>query len=709
MKSFPFESKNVGTAQAPVWDRAITAEMERKMNKACWENGVFAWPTDGLKVVPGNGMKVTVKPGGCHIEGARAFEDVDRQFNINQANPTYGRIDIVVARFDLSEAVRTVDIYIKEGTPATSPAKPSLIKQPNYYELQLAEITIPKGTTQLTSSMITDTRADKSVCGIVIPAIPYVERSQEYWDSMKEAAETVKNAVNGALTTEIRTEFDRKVADAENKMKKVFEEAKAAANNPMTTTSYKGNLNELFDAGLYSLSSGTTNNPPGTSSYGALMVLKGDGSTRKGEQTDSIQVFFDRGKDEVWMRNSVDKTNSWTSWKRVGSEVVNNLTSGGSDKALSAEQGKELKRLVDQAFQSASEGKRKIAEALTGKGVTGVSSNSTFQQMADGIKGIKSTKLRNNFQVRKVANFLLYDEPKEYSDFYGTPVVAINLGEEKEPPIFYGYQQEKYPTHMGFTIANCETRKIYVHSGRKRPNAVYFYRGETYVGIGNKVIVLDRDMRKVKELNLEIYNNPSDGKILVGCNGSELFILQEKYGTIELSSFSMTSGSTTVIMPHTSFGGIGEIERGFYTDGKLYLRRNGVMDVIDTVKRQELKSYVHRTNLKFSPQKVHKKPNWNWDIIYKLMDINFGGDKRFASTYMESDANDILVYNSDSLWRTVDVETFGFLRNPETEFTKYIDFGHSIAAYNNKIYVCEKDDRFRSTSCIEFEITGDYI
>lgn len=63
--------------------------------------------------------------------------------------------------------------------------------------------------------------------------------------------------------------------------------------------------------------------------------------------------------------------------------IVNDLTTGGTDKVLSAEQGKIL-------FQYANEGKEKIANALIGKGVENVSKESSFSNLAKGIDEVKT-------------------------------------------------------------------------------------------------------------------------------------------------------------------------------------------------------------------------------------------------------------------------------------------------------------------------------
>ena len=62
--------------------------------------------------------------------------------------------------------------------------------------------------------------------------------------------------------------------------------------------------------------------------------------------------------------------------------IVNNLTDGGVDKVLSAEQGKIL-------FQYANDGKDKIAKAIVGKG-TEASKSDSFDSLADKINKIKT-------------------------------------------------------------------------------------------------------------------------------------------------------------------------------------------------------------------------------------------------------------------------------------------------------------------------------
>lgn len=78
---------------------------------------------------------------------------------------TLNRIDRVVLGFSAADNATT--IYVKKGTPASSPAAPSLERTPSLYELGLYDVSVPAGLTALTPDNITDQRANGNVCGIM--------------------------------------------------------------------------------------------------------------------------------------------------------------------------------------------------------------------------------------------------------------------------------------------------------------------------------------------------------------------------------------------------------------------------------------------------------------------------------------------------------------------------------------------------------------
>lgn len=212
MISYPFESQNTGSASAPVYDRAITAEQERKFNKMRYTNGVFQAPENGLMVTAKSGMTITVKPGGCHIEGALGVQEADLDITISPSNASQSRIDRIVARFDTSVSVRSVDVYKKEGVLSSNPQPPDIVRESNYYEIVLADIRVNAGASEITNANITDQRLNGELCGLVVPAIPQPlnldDLYQQYQASLDEYLDLVGTAIDGTTAGHLQSLID---------------------------------------------------------------------------------------------------------------------------------------------------------------------------------------------------------------------------------------------------------------------------------------------------------------------------------------------------------------------------------------------------------------------------------------------------------------------------------------------------------------------
>jgi hypothetical protein len=66
------------------------------------------------------------------------------------------------------------------GTFSSSPIAPQITRSAEQYDLKIAEISIPAGTTAITQSLITDTRLDNAVCGIVTGVVQQVDTTTLY-------------------------------------------------------------------------------------------------------------------------------------------------------------------------------------------------------------------------------------------------------------------------------------------------------------------------------------------------------------------------------------------------------------------------------------------------------------------------------------------------------------------------------------------------
>lgn len=171
MQSYPFTSQVTYDEQGlPLYDRAVDSEFLRKVFARYFSDGVFYKPTSALQVVADSGMQVKVNPGCCHIQGAIGIEDTQRTLVV-QAAEALDRIDTVVARLDLSVAVRSIDLYVVKGTAGESPQAPALTRDSTIWELGLANIFVAKNTATISQQRITDTRLDTSRCGMVAQTI----------------------------------------------------------------------------------------------------------------------------------------------------------------------------------------------------------------------------------------------------------------------------------------------------------------------------------------------------------------------------------------------------------------------------------------------------------------------------------------------------------------------------------------------------------
>lgn len=226
--SYPFESQNTGTTEAPIYDRAITAENEREFNKLRYVNGVFQTPANALQVTVAGGMKSSVAPGGAHLEGTMYYLDEVMQFTHAAANASYDRIDRIVLRFDTAMDVRGTHLYKLQGTPGSSPQPPAITQQANYYEIALADIKVRKGASEITNADITDLRLNSDLCGLVVPAIPLpldlTAIYNQYQASLDQYLQFVAAAIDETLAGNLQSQID---ALNTNKAAKVHKHAAA--------------------------------------------------------------------------------------------------------------------------------------------------------------------------------------------------------------------------------------------------------------------------------------------------------------------------------------------------------------------------------------------------------------------------------------------------------------------------------------------------
>lgn len=155
-------------------------------------NGVYAEHSNQLQVVamPTPQMQVGVEKGQGWINGYW-YENTDTMhLPIEVADGVLNRIDSIVLRLGFAE--RNMWLMVKKGTPAVNPTAPEVTRTADYYDLQLATISIPASSIRITQAQIQDTRMNQDVCGWVTGVVKQLDTTtlfnqfETYFQEFKE-------------------------------------------------------------------------------------------------------------------------------------------------------------------------------------------------------------------------------------------------------------------------------------------------------------------------------------------------------------------------------------------------------------------------------------------------------------------------------------------------------------------------------------------
>ena len=162
-------------------------------------SGVYSAEED-FAVTAQGGLSVQVSAGQAWVRPARfkgrsIIMEQPTTVVLTEADPVRSRIDRMVLRYDA--AAKKTSLVVLDGTPdSAAPAAPAITRTELFYDLCLAEIKRPAGSTAVTVADIYDTRADETVCGVMrdgvtgIPTGTLVQQFRAVIDALKgEAAD----------------------------------------------------------------------------------------------------------------------------------------------------------------------------------------------------------------------------------------------------------------------------------------------------------------------------------------------------------------------------------------------------------------------------------------------------------------------------------------------------------------------------------------
>lgn len=155
------------------YDRVYLAEQFAAYFASFIGNGVFGSSMQQLEVVANNDMTTNVLSGQAWINGWWYRNTDVYTLSHSVADGILSRIDIVVLRWD--HLARDMYLAVIEGTPSVNPVKPAIVRNADYYDLQLCTVSIPAGSIRITQAQITDTRLDNSVCGLVTGVVDQID------------------------------------------------------------------------------------------------------------------------------------------------------------------------------------------------------------------------------------------------------------------------------------------------------------------------------------------------------------------------------------------------------------------------------------------------------------------------------------------------------------------------------------------------------
>jgi hypothetical protein len=196
-KSFPFASKQVLNTETGLMEADRTYsdfDFANYFNKFI-SDGVYPNPSNQLKVVSvDSNLNLTVKVGAGFIKGRGYQLSEDKTVKINNPSDSMDRRDIIVLQCDFN-VDREIKILYKAGVPSSNPIKPTITRNADVWELELAEVLVRRSTKEILQADITDSRLNSSLCGIVVGLVQQIDTTNIF-TSYQSALTLAQNNIN---------------------------------------------------------------------------------------------------------------------------------------------------------------------------------------------------------------------------------------------------------------------------------------------------------------------------------------------------------------------------------------------------------------------------------------------------------------------------------------------------------------------------------
>ena len=271
-------------------------------------SGVFSGAED-FPVTAAGGLKVTVGAGRGWVHPSRftgySITKLEADtLTMPLADPSLPRIDRIVMRYDAG--ARAASLQVLQGTASSAPTAPAISRTELIYDLCLAEITRPAGSTSISTGQITDTRLDEALCGIVrdgvtgIPTDELLAAAKERINALEEkatsSAAAAKDSAEAAKSSETKSAASEKAAKtSETAAKQALQDTETEHTTALQdiTQARTAALNDVAASTKTATAAANTATQQATAAAGSASTAStkaGEASTSAGEASASRQA-----------------------------------------------------------------------------------------------------------------------------------------------------------------------------------------------------------------------------------------------------------------------------------------------------------------------------------------------------------------------------------------------------------------------------------
>lgn len=198
-------------------DRLYNAQQMSAIFDGIINDGVFMSVGNQFHTVAGTGMQVIVKSGRAWFDSTWTLNDAEYPLSIDAADVLLTRIDAVVLEVNSEVATRANTIKVVKGTPASTPAKPTLTNTATIHQHALAYVTVAKNTTAITNSMIEIVvgKTETPYVTAILQTTDITDLFKKWESDFQIWFETVKGTLDGDVALNLQNQIDHCVKKAD--------------------------------------------------------------------------------------------------------------------------------------------------------------------------------------------------------------------------------------------------------------------------------------------------------------------------------------------------------------------------------------------------------------------------------------------------------------------------------------------------------------